>query len=204
MSRILMAWGFVEKVPGAYRVTKLGEIAAGSGLDLLLLKTARERIASAGYACRPEDVAGWVVEDFFANQSKRDRWAQAVAAWVREVPVKDIPLPERYRGDFERGLEDLATLAGVYGEIARALGKDAVAQACMRARASIAYGVSWELAPLAALRIPQLGRARCRFLYDERGIRTLDDLADADPRKLTGSGVTVNMAVEWVERARQI
>lgn len=202
--RLLMAWGFVERVPGAYRVTRIGEIAGGSGLDLLLLKTARERIASTGDTCRPEDVAAWVVEDFFAEQSKRDRWSRAVAAWIHEVSEKEIPLPERYRGDFERGLEDLAALAGVYGEIAQALGKKDVAQACARARASIAYGVSWELAPLVALRIPQLGRARCRYLYAERGIRTLDDLADADPRTITGPGVSLALATSWVGRAKEI
>lgn len=202
--RLLEAWGFVERVPGAYRVTRMGEIAGRSGLDLLLLKTARERIASADDACRPEEVAAWVVEDFFAEGSKRERWSRAVAAWINEVSEKEIPLPERYRGDFERGLEDLAALAGVYGEIAGALGKKDVAQACARARASIAYGVSWEVAPLVALRIPQLGRARCRHLYAERGINTLDDLAEADPRTLTGPGVSLALATSWVERAREI
>lgn len=51
---------------------------------------------------------------------------------------------------------------------------------------------------------PQLGRVRCRYLYAEWGIKTLDDLADADPRKITGPGVSLALVTSWVERAREI
>ena len=199
---ILAAWGLIERVPGGYRASGVGAIAAHSGLDLLLLRTARERVLASTGTPTPSDVARWVAEDFFGDEAKRERWREAVDLWIAETPVKKIKLPEKFRGDFERGLEQLGELATVYGEIAKTLGNRGFAEACREARGCLAYGVAPELVPLAALRIPQLGRARCRTLHDQHDIKSLDDLAAADPARLTVSGVPQATVARWVETAR--
>ena len=200
---ILAAWGLIERVPGGgYRASGVGAIAAHSGLDLLLLRTARDRVLGSAGTPTPSDVARWVAEDFFGDEVKRERWREAVDLWIAETPVKKIRLPEKFRGDFERGLEQLGELATVYGEIAKTLGNTGFAEACREARGCLAYGVAPELVPLAALRIPQLGRARCRTLHDQHNIKSLDDLAAADPARLTVSGVPQATVARWVETAR--
>ncbi len=199
--RLLAAWGLAEQVPGGYRATGVGVIATHSGLDLLLLRTARDRVLACPAAPIPTDVAGWVVEDFFGDESKRQRWLEAVRLWVDETPVKKIRLPEKFRGDFERGLEQLGELATVYGEIAKTLGNASFAEACRLARGCLAYGVGPDLLPLAALRIPQLGRARCRVLHDERGVKSLEDLAAADPERLHLPGMAAGIAARWADIA---
>jgi replicative superfamily II helicase len=174
---LLCAWKLMEKVPGGYRVTPVGALAAGSFLDLLLIRTAEARIRSIRGKPTPIDVAGWVIEDYFADESRVEKWRAAVTPWMSEVDVKKIRLPEKYRGDFERGLEELGNVSMLYGEIAASLGKIELAEECRRARGCLQYGVAPELIPLAALRIPQLGRARCRALY-KAGIGSLEQLAD--------------------------
>jgi len=201
---LLYAWNLLERVPGGFRATPVGELAANSSLDLLLIRTARDRIREYYGVPTPQDVALWVVEDYFADEGKRERWLRAVEPWLREVDIKRIKLPERYRGDFERGLEALGQLATLYGEIAASLGKPQVTEACRLARGCLQYGVAPELIALAALRIPQLGRARCRFLYEERGIRGLEDLAKADPETLKGPHAPIALTQQWVETARSM
>jgi len=201
---LLRSWGLLEHVPGAIRATALGELAATSGLDLLLIRTANDRIKSYSKVPTVREVAAWVIEDYFADESKRHRWLQAADAWLSEVDVKRFKLPERYRGDFERGLEELGRLATLYAEIAESLGKPEVADVCRVTRGCLQYGVAPELIPLAALRIPQLGRARCRFLYSEKGIRSLEDLAEADPSRIAGPTAPLALTRQWVEAAQRI
>jgi helicase len=174
---LLCAWKLLERVPGGYRATPVGALAANSLLDLLLIRTAEERTRSFKGKAAPVDLAAWVVEDYFADESKVEKWRKALTPWLTEVDIKKIKLPERYRGDFERGLEELGQVAMVYGEIAASLGKTDLAEACRLTRGCLQYGVAPELIPLAALRIPQLGRARCRVLY-QAGVRSLEQLAD--------------------------
>ncbi|MGE5483888.1 MAG: DEAD/DEAH box helicase [Ignavibacteriales bacterium] len=198
---LLLAWRLAEHVPGGYRATPVGVIAANSGLDLLLIRTARDRVSAIETAPSTVEVARWLVEDFFGDESKREKWLGAVGPWLGEVDEKKIRMPERYRGDFERGLENLGELASLYAEIARSLGKDEVAEACRVTRACLAYGVHPEIVPLAGLRMRQLGRTRCRILFRDKGIRNVDDLAAADPRRLAGQHIPVQMAAQWVEQA---
>jgi len=47
---------------------------------------------------------------------------------VGETPAKEMRLPEKYRGDFERNLEQLGDLATVYGLIAETVGRPEVAE----------------------------------------------------------------------------
>jgi len=201
---LLRSWNLLESVPGGFRATPVGALAANSSLDLLLIRTAHDRIREFRGIPSPRDIAGWVVEDYFAEETKRDKWLRAIEPWLSEIDVKRIKLPERYRGDLERGIEELGQLATLYGEIAAGLGKPEVDEVCRVTRGCLQYGVAPELIPLAALRIPQLGRARCRFLYDERGIRGLEDLAKADPEKLAGPHAALALTRQWVEAARNM
>jgi helicase len=201
---VLVSWGLAERAGAGWRATPAGAVAAATGLDLLLVRQAERRVATASHEVTFRDVGLWAVEDFFGDPKKRERWLRAVAAWLDEVDIKEFSLPEKYRGDFENGLDDLARVAVLYEEIARALGRPAIAEAAHQARGCLAYGVKPDILPLAALRFPQLGRARCRFLYDDRGIRSLDDLATAQPAQLAGRTVPIAMASGWVERARAI
>jgi len=201
---LLHSWNLLEHVPGGYRATPIGELAANSSLDLLLIRAARDRVREYYGVPTPQDVALWVVEDYYADEGKRERWLRAVKPWLAEVDIKRIKLPEKYRGDFERGLETLGQLALLYGEIADSLGKPQVAEVCRLARGCLQYGVSPELIPLAALRIPQLGRARCRFLYESKNIRNLEDLAQADPEYLKGPHAPVTLTRQWVETAQSM
>lgn len=202
--RLLKAWGLVEDIAGGFAPTKVGEIAARSGLDMLLLRTARDRLIACSNTPPADEAASWLVEDFFSEEKKRQKWLSAIRQWIRETPEDKMKLPEKYRGDFERQLEQLRELAMVYSEIARALGKRDLSKAFRTAGGCILYGVAPELVPLAALRIRGLGRARCRFLHDQRGIKSLEDLAAADPKRLAGSTVPHAYAAAWVERAREM
>lgn len=54
------------------------------------------------------------------------------------------------------------------------------------------------------LGLPQLGRARARYLH-EQGVRGVEDLAAADPAKLADPRRAPEGLVRgWVERAREI
>jgi replicative superfamily II helicase len=200
--RLLCLWRLLEPLPDSFRATPLGEVAAGSSLDLLLIRTAHDRIREVEGVPTIKDVAFWVIGDYFADERKRERWFRAVEPWLAEVDLKRIKLPEKFRGDFERGLENLGHLTSLYGEIATSLGKPDVAEVCRLARGCLQYGVAPEIIPLAALRIPQLGRARCRFLHDDRGIRSLDDLAHANPEHLRGPRAPLSLTRQWVDAAR--
>jgi hypothetical protein len=95
-------------------------------------------------------------------------------------------------------------LATLYAEIAAGLGKQDVAEVCRVTRGCLQYGVKADLIPLAALRIPQMGRARCRFLYDSKGIHDLKDLSKADPTSISGPHAPLAQAKRWVETARSM
>lgn len=201
---LLVGWGLLERVPGGYRATSIGTLAAGSYLDLLLIWLARERLAGCRVAPSVEQIASWLIMDYFTDEKKRDRWLEATRQWLNEVDIKRIQLPEKFRGDFERGLEELGQVAMLYGAMAESLGMPEVAEICRTTRGCLLYGVRPELVPLMSLRIPRLGRARCRFLYDHRGIRSGDDLASADPKELAGPRAPLAFTQQWVEAARRI
>jgi len=174
---LLCAWQLLELVPGGFQATPVGALAANSIVDLLLIRTAHDRIRNSKKPPTPTQLAGWLVEDYFADEGKREKWKTAVCDWLAEVDAKKLKLPEKYRGDFERGLDELGQLAMLYGEIGTSLGKPEMTEIGRTTRACLQYGVAPELIPLASMRLPQLGRARCRTLY-ESGIRTLEQLAD--------------------------
>jgi replicative superfamily II helicase len=201
---ILLSWGLLEHVPGGFCATAVGTLAANSGMDLLLIRTANDRIREYDGVPTTPEVAAWAIKDYFGEESKREKWLRAAEAWLGEVDVKKIKLPEKYRGVFERGLEELGQLTILYGQIAAGLGKPEVTDVCRLARGCLQYGVTSELIPLAALRIPQLGRARCRFLYAEKGIRSLEDLARAEPSQITGPTAPLTLTRQWVETAQRM
>jgi replicative superfamily II helicase len=201
---LLRSWHLLEAVPGGFQATPLGILASNSSLDLLFIRAAHDRVRRSVEKPLPRDVAFWVVEDYLTDESKREKWQRALDPWLCEVDIKKIKLPEKHRGEFERGLETLGQVATLYGEIARSLGKEEVAEACRLTRGCLQYGVSPELIPLASLRIFQLGRARCRFLYEERNIRGLEDLAKADPYQVIGRHAPLRLTQQWVETARNM
>jgi superfamily II DNA/RNA helicase len=201
---LLQAWNLLEAVPGGFRASPVGALAANSSLDLLLIRTARDRIQKVKEVPSIQEVAKWVIEDSFAEENRRDRWLNAVGPWLQEITIKQIKLPEKFRGDFERGLESLGQVASLYGEIADSLAKPEIAEVFRLTRGCLQYGVSSELIPLISLRIPQLSRARCRFLYDERGIKGLEDLVHANPEKLRGPRAPLTLTQKWVETARDM
>lgn len=202
--RILEEWDLMERVPAGFKTTPVGALASASGFDLLLFRTAKDRIRKCRAVPKQHDVATWVIEDYYADEAKRDKWLNVIDAWLDEVELKKIRLPEKYRGDFERGLEELGLLATLYAEIANSLGKSEVAEVCRLTRGCLQYGVKPELIPLAALRIPLLGRARCRFLHDTKGIHTLEDLAKADPQAIAGPTAPPVFAKQWIVAAQNM
>lgn len=200
---ILTAWRLVERVPGGWRCTPVGEVAAASGFDLLLVHEAVGRVMQVSRATY-RDIALWAVEDYFAEEREERRWKEAVEQWIAEVNERDIRLPKKYRGDFEQGLEDLARVCLLYEKAALALGQPALAQEAHAAAGALRYGVAPQLVPLMALGFPQLARARSRYLY-ERGVRNVEDLANADPRRLADPRRAPEALVkDWVERAKEI
>ncbi len=199
---LLENWGLLEPVAGGFKATPVGALAANSEFDLLLLRTAKDRVLKMKKRPSPQELAVWIIEDYIADEKKRDRWLNAIGPWLDEVDERSIAMPEKFRGDFENGLERLSRLASLHGEIARSLGKKETSEACSIARGCILYGVAPELIPLISLRIPQLGRARCRFLYEERGIKNLEDLANSDSEQLKGPHAPVTLTRRWVELAK--
>jgi helicase len=201
--QVLEAWGLLERVAVAWRATPLGKVASGSGFDLLLVHQAAQRVKEAD-PCDYPVVAHWAVDDYIAEEKDQARWHEALGQWLDEVDAHKFKLPTRYRGDFERRLEDLSRVCLLYEKAAKALGKEKVAAAAREAEGAVRYGVAPPLVPLMALGFAQLGRARSRFLY-EKGIRTLQDLASADPVHLADprrAPVAVTRA--WVDKAREI
>jgi helicase len=200
---ILSMWRLLERAPAGWRATPMGVLAAGTWFDLLLVRVAVDRVAATRMPAYDE-IARWAVEDYFAEEKKRDGWAAAVEDWLAEVDAKKIALPSRYRGDFEQGLDDLARVCRLYESAAYALGKEETGKVAHQASHALRYGVAPELVPLMALRFPQLGRARCRFLFD-KGVQNVGDLAGAevddlaDPRRLPGA-----LVLQWIKSAREV
>ena len=200
---ILDGWGLIERVAAGWRATPVGAVASLSRLDLLLVRQATQRVGGAK-SVSYDDVALWAVEDYFAEEKARKAWTRAAGQWVDEVDTKKIRLPTKYRGDFERGLEDLSNVCRLYRDAARALGKPELADAAEAAGRSLRYGVAPEVVPLAALGFPQLGRARCRHLY-ECGIRNVQDLANAAPGDIADPRRAPQKYVrEWIHLAKEI
>jgi hypothetical protein len=201
---LLTDWDLLTKVPGAYRVTPVGAVAANSYFDLLQTRAAQAKVARATRTPDVAEIAQWLVEDFYADETKRARWSEAIGLWISEVEQSSIPLPEQYRGDFEQGLERLGDLANLYAEVAAQMGKTELAERCREAHGCITYGVHPDIVPIAALRIRRLGRARCRYLHDQKNICDLDGLAGADPRSLAGPRLPAAIVTQFVARAREI
>lgn len=200
---LLLHWGLVERIPGGWRATGLGQVASASGFDLLLVHQVASRVRDAG-SVRYREVAGWAVEDFHADGKERDRWRTAVSAWLDEVDQRQIKLPVKYRGDFDGGVDRLAQVCVLYERAAHRLGREDVAAAARDASGALRYGVAPEVVPLMALGFPQLRRARARYLHN-RGIRDVTDLAKADPADLADPRrVPLRYVTDWVQRARQI
>lgn len=200
---LLTAWKLIERVPGAWRATPVGAVAAATRFDLLLIHEAMQRIEAAGEA-NYRDVARWALEDYLADERSREKWLGAVEQWLDEVDEKQIRLPVKYRGDFERGLDDLASVCRLYENAATALGRPELAAAARDAAGALRYGVAPELAPLMALALPQLGRARARHLY-ERGIHRLEDLAAADADAIADpQRLPLAYVRSWIDRARKL
>jgi replicative superfamily II helicase len=200
---ILAGWGLIEAVPGGFRPQPVGEVASASGLDLLLVHQIIERIShlqSASY----QEIIQWTVEDYFATPSEAKRWQHAIKDWIAEVDIKRISLPTKFRGNFDRGLEDLSGVCLLYQRAASALGKAAIGKAASEAQGVVLYGVEPELVPLMGLRFEQLGRARARHLFG-RNVRSLEDLAGADPGKVANPRRAPEAFVRaWVEKAKEI
>jgi replicative superfamily II helicase len=201
--RILAAWGLIEPSGGAWRATAVGNVAVASGFDLLLVRQVYSHIAKASEA-NYDTVALWAVEDFYADERQRMRWLAAIRDWIGEVDEKDVDLPEKYRGDFERGRDDLGRVSALYEQTALALGREHMAESARKASQALRYGVKPELVPLMALGFPQLRRARSRYLFD-RGIRGLADLAAADPEAISNPRhAPAYLVRDWVQRAAEI
>ncbi|HEX7091177.1 MAG TPA: hypothetical protein VF192_13635, partial [Longimicrobiales bacterium] len=199
---LLTAWRLIERVPGGWRATPVGAVAAAARFDLLLVHEAMQRIEGA-CAADYRDVARWALEDYLADERAREKWIAAVEQWLDEVDEKQLRLPVKYRGDFERGLDDLASVCRLYENAAAALSRPELAAAAREAVGALRYGVAPELVPLMALALPQLGRARARLLY-ERGIRKLEDLARADAAAVAGPRLPAALVRSWIERAREM
>ena len=200
---LLTAWKLIERVPTGWRATPVGAVAAATRFDLLLVHEAMQRIEDAGSASY-RDVARWALEDYLADERAREKWIRAVEQWLDEVDEKKIHLPVRYRGDFERGLDDLASVCRLYENAAIALGRPDLAAAAREAAGALRYGVAPELVPLMALALPQLGRARARYLY-EHGIGRLEDLAAAEADAIADARrLPVALVRSWIERAREV
>lgn len=200
---ILADWRLVERIPGGWRATPVGNLASASGFDLLLVRGAIERVERARSASHLE-VASWAVEDYFEDPDDEKRWQQALTPWLGEVDTRKMALPTRYRGDFDQGLDDLARVCLLYESAARVLGKPQTARAAHEAAGAVRYGVAPELVPLMGLQFTRLGRARCRALY-ERGIRNVGELAAADPRSVADPRrLPEQLVQEWVTKAREI
>ncbi len=200
---VLRAWRLIERIPVGWRATPLGEVASTAGFDLLLVHQATlrvERVSAAAY----RDVAHWAIEDYIAEEKDQARWHPAVDQWLDEVDDHKIALPTRYRGDFERRLEDLSRVCLLYEKAAQALGRQELGKAARAAAGALRYGVAPELFPLMALGLPQLGRARSRHLY-ERGVRRLSELAGADAHSLADPRRVPEALVRgWIARAKEI
>ena len=202
---LLRMWRFVEFVPGGFQATPVGILALNSNLDLLLIRTANDRIRSLRTTPTPESVVTWIIEDYFSDATKEKKWLETMELWIKEESeIKHIKLPEKSRGDFDRCLEQLEQLATLYAEVAKSYGKPEIAEVCNKARGCLQYGVTPELIPLITLRIPQLGRARCRNLYDQHNIRNIEDLANADPVILAGTDIPLNITQQWIETAKRM
>lgn len=201
--KLLLGWGLIERVPTGWRGTGLGKVASASGFDLLLVHQVAARLLSdvpSGY----REIARSVVDDFYADEKERQRWGEAVRAWLDEVNVREIKLPAKYRGDFEQGLERLSQACLLYANAATSLGQDDIAKSARDAAEALRYGVAPEVVPLMALNFTQLRRARARYLYDQ-GVFDAAGLAKADPAQLADPRrAPLRYVTEWVEKAGQI
>jgi Helix-hairpin-helix domain len=201
---LLLAWDLLARVPGGVAATTAGRVASHARFDVLLVRQAASRVRGFDAATSHRVVALCTVDDYFGPAPEREKWRQAVEQWVDGVDSDKITLPKKFRGDFENGLEDLARVASLYGEMAAAFGLKEVARTCDQARAALLYGVAPEIVPLAALKFAGLGRRRCAALYHQYGIHGLDELAAASPELVRLPGLGPDRVREWVVRAAAI
>jgi hypothetical protein len=201
---LLERWALIERTAGGWRAAPVGEVAmAMTRGDLLLVHSVMQRAEATTRATYRDVVEGAVI-DFFPEDVEQ-RWLEALRAWLDEVPENKFRLPVKHRGDFEAGVEDVAGVCRLAEVTARALGKQQLAKAAREAGGAVRYGVKPELVPLMALRFQQLGRARCRYLHDKHGIRSLVDLATANPARIADvRRAPLSLTKSWVERAREI
>lgn len=203
---VLEHWQLVDATATGYRATPAGQVAAWSGLDLLLAVDAFRRIKEIQETPEPREIALWTVDDFFGTPRDREKWHKTLEPWLDEVRTADVPLPTKHRGEFERIRGDLVRVVGLYAQVARALRKDSLARSAETAAGCLRHGVRPDAMPLAALNIPELRRGRCRYLIEQHGIKTVDDLADAvagyiaDRRHFLSPG----LCEEWIQRAQAI
>jgi helicase len=201
---LLERWALIERTAGGWRAAPVGGVAiAMTRGDLLLVHSVMQRANTTTRATYRDVVEGAVI-DFFPEDVEQ-RWLEALRAWLDEVPENKFRLPVKHRGDFESGVEDVAGVCRLVEATAEALGKDQLAKAAREAAGAVRYGVKPELVPLMALRFRQLGRARCRHLHDRHGIRSLADLASANPAQIADvRRAPLGLTKSWVERAREI
>lgn len=201
---LLVGWRLIERIPTGWRATPIGQVAALPGFDLLLVHQAVHRLGAT--RARPDyrTLARWAVEDYFAEEKDEQRWLRALEPWLDEVDLREIPMPVKYRGDFEQRVEDLARVCLLYERAALAMGRNEIADAARGAAGAVRYGVAPELVPLMALALAQLARARSRYLFD-KGVRNLQDLANADPVAVADPRRAPEALVrQWVARATEI
>ncbi len=201
---LLRMWHLVEFVAGGFHATPGGTVAANTSLDLLLARTACDRMQNLHMTPEPEDVVSWAIEDYFGDPSVHARWTAAITAWMaggtlsrRQWPVKDYL-------DFQLGLEQLGHVTALYAEQARLLGKTSIEHVCRTTHGCLEYGVPPEVLSLAALRLPHLEREHCLLLAHSRGVTTLHALAAADPESLVDDATPPELARQWVATARAI
>lgn len=204
--RVLEHWQLVDATATGYRATPAGQVAAWSGLDLLLVVDAFRRILAAEGTPEPREVALWTIDDFFGNPADREKWRKALEPWLDEVRTADVPLPTEHRGIFERTRDNLVQVVRLYARVAQAFGKADLARSAETAAGCLRHGVRPDALPLAALNIPQLRRGRCRYLIEQHGIKTVDDLANAVPGYIADRRqfLSPETCEEWIKRAEAI
>jgi hypothetical protein len=201
---LLRIWRMIEFVYGGFRATPIGVIAANTNLDLLLVRTVGNRILSLSAVPKPEYVLAWVVEDYFPEGAMKEKWLGALEPWVNGIDLEKIKLPEKERGNFHQGLDQLSRITVLGAEIADSLDKPDIAHIYRTMSTCIKCGVAPELVPLAAASIPELARGECRYLYSQCGIHSLEALAQAEPEKLAGTQATLQLTQKWVEKAKKL
>lgn len=198
---LLEAWSFLRRSEGRLIPTEEGRIAAASYLPLhtcyRVLEGVRGLSGNESVRHLLESVASDIAH---AREDEKD-YTDLLYSWIEEERAEILEREVRYFQDLLNLVDDARRILELYEDYARFLGKEELVGRLGVLRRRVEFGCREDLLPLLSLGIRNLGRARCRALF-EQGIQNLAQLASIPGDRLPLKGIADFVHREILDAAR--